>query len=224
MKKAFWTVVLMSAALHVFAQAGTIRELSGEVELRHAGAADFVPASVGAAVSQDTVVSTGFRSTAIIEIGSTTLTVRPLTRLSLAEIRSAAGSETLGVNLQAGRVRVDVRPPAGTLADFTMQGPSATASVRGTSFEFDARSVSVIEGSVSFRGDRGTPVMVLAGGESTVVAGGGVADPTQAAFRALSPPAPVGMGAAGDVAMPSAPAAVAVAPPTTGGIDITVTY
>jgi len=218
MKKAFLAAVLMGAALHVFAQDGRILELSGEVELRHAGAADFVGASVGSAVRPDTVVSTGFRSTAIIEIGSATLTVRPLTRLSLAEIHAAAGEESLRVNLQAGRVRVDVRPPAGTMADFSVQSPSATASVRGTSFEFDARSVTVIEGTVSFSGNRGMPVMVQAGGESTVAAGGRVADPVQTLFQALSPPMPVGTGSAGDAV------AAAVSAPATGSITIIITY
>jgi hypothetical protein len=222
MKKMFFAVVLTTcAALRVFAMDGIVRELSGDVELRHVGATDFVPASVGAAVSLDTIVSTGFRSNAIIEIGSTTLTVRPLTRLSLAQISSAAGTESLSVNLQAGRVRVDVRPPAGTLADFTVQSPSATASVRGTSFDFDARSVSVIEGSVSFSGNRGMPVIVRAGGESAVVAGGRAVDPALTLFQALSPSMPVGAGSAGDgisVSMPSATT------PGTGNITITVTY
>jgi len=230
MKKAFLAAALMSAALHVFAQNGVIRELSGEVELRHAGALEFVPAAVGSTVAQDTVISTGFRSSAIIEVGSSTLTVRPLTRLSLTEIRSAAGAETLTANLQAGRVRVDVRPPAGTTAAFTVQGPSATASVRGTSFEFDARSVRVIEGSVTFMGDRGAPVVAQAGGESTVGAGGMAADPVQAVFENLSPPAPVGTAASGE--MPIAPAVVVPlptpvpvpTPPATGNIVITITH
>ena len=228
MKKAFLAVALMSAALHVFAQNGVIRELSGEVELRHAGALEFVPAAVGSTVAQDTVISTGFRSSAIIEVGSSTLTVRPLTRLSLTEIRSAAGAETLTANLQAGRVRVDVRPPAGTTAAFTVQGPSATASVRGTSFEFDARSVRVLEGSVFFSGERGVPVVTHAGGESTVEAGGRPSAPVQTIFQNIIPPLPVGAGASGEVsvaapapapAIPAIPAAV-----TAGDIIITIVY
>jgi len=222
MKKAILTVLLMGVAAYVFAQSGTIRELSGEVEIRQAGAADFVPATVGSEVAQDTIVSTGFRSSAIIDIGSSTLTVRPLTRLSLTEIRTAAGAETVSANLQSGRVRVDVRPPAGTMANFTMQGPSATASVRGTSFEFDARSIRVLDGSVSFRGGSGAQVILQAGGESAVGLGGRAADPLQSVFQALSPPAPVGAGASGEVIV--VPGAMPVASPTTGNIVITITH
>lgn len=224
MKRVFLTAVLMGLALYVFAQNGIIRELTGEVEIRPAGAAAFAPASVGSSIAQDTIVSTGFRSSAIIEIGSATLTVRPLTRLSLTEIQYAAGTENLTANLQAGRVRVDVRPPAGAMTNFTVQGPSATASVRGTSFEFDARSVSVIEGSVSFSGGRGVPVMVQAGGESTVAAGGRAADPVQTVFQNLSPPVPVGSSDAVVAAPPVTITPPIAPPPDSGNIDIIIVH
>ena len=219
MKKTFLTSILTSAALWivpcVFAQTGTIREMLGNFELRYAGATEFVPAVVGSEVAQDTVVSTGFRSTAIIEIGSSTLIVRPLTRLSLAEIRYAAGEENVGLNLQAGRVRVDVNPPAGTTASFTVRSATATASVRGTSFEFDVRSVTVLEGSVYFRGVSGVPVMVQAGGESVIGVGGTAGNPAQIVFQNLSPPVPVGAGAAGETVI-----VPVVLPPNTGNIII----
>jgi len=216
MKKAFFTVLLMGVALYAFSQNGVIRELSGEVELRHAGSAVFVPAVVGSTIAQDTVVSTGFRSSTIIEVGSTTLTVRPLTRLSLAAITAAAGTETVSVNLQAGRVRVDVNPPAGTMANFTVQSTVATASVRGTSFEFHVRSIGVMEGLVHFSGASGAPVMVNAGGESLVTPGGRAADPVQALFQNLSPPTPVGTGESGEIM------ASPVLAPATGYIQITI--
>ena len=134
---------LLNTGMGLFAQSGTIREISGTVELKHAGTSDFVAASIGDRVNQDTVISTGFRSTALVEVGSTVIAVRPLTKLSLTEISSSGGAENLNVSLQTGRVRVDVNPPAGTRASMTVSGPSATASVRGTSFSFDGRNVSV---------------------------------------------------------------------------------
>jgi hypothetical protein len=135
MKKFILVTLLTFTAIAAYSQTGVIREMTGEVELKHAGASAFVPAQVGSEISRDTIVSTGFRSTAIIAAGSAVITVRPLTRLSFAEISSSADTENLNVNLQAGRVRVDVKPPAGTRASATFRGPTATASVRGTSFE-----------------------------------------------------------------------------------------
>lgn len=47
--------------------------------------------------------------------------------------------------------------------------PSATASVRGTSFDFDTRNLGVSQGLVSFRGAvSGYPVMVGAGSSSGI--------------------------------------------------------
>jgi hypothetical protein len=175
MKKTLAFMLMLSAiAYGISAQAtsstetGVIKELTGQVELKLAGKTAFTAAHTGDKVTQDTIISTGFKSTAVIVVGSSVITVRPLTRLSLAEIQSSAGTETLNVNLQAGRVRVDVKPPAGTKANTTVQGPSATASVRGTSFEFDTVKLSVNEGKVAFSGTSGPAAMVIAGETNSV--------------------------------------------------------
>jgi hypothetical protein len=193
MKKTFCVgLMLCVTAFAAFAQSAVIRELTGEVQLKHAGASAFVPAVAGSEVAQDTIVSTGFRSSAIIAAGGSVITVRPLTRLTLAEIQSSSGAENININLQSGRVRVDVTPPAGARANFTVQSPSATASVRGTSFEFDTRSLWVTEGTVSFRGSSGIAIPVSAGGESCVGNEGKAIHPAQIAGTYLLPSAPVG--------------------------------
>ena len=153
-------------SFNVFAQgseSGVITELSGTVELKVSVASPFVPANVGDLVEEDTIISTGFSSSALIELGSVILLVRPLTRLTLTEISASQGAETLNVNLQAGRVRVDVNPPAGARAAMTVTSPSATASVRGTSFDFDTRNLAVHKGQVGFKGNTGYTVVLGAG-------------------------------------------------------------
>ena len=199
MKKMFFAGLLAIAVIFTaYSQTGVIRELTGEVEIKPAGASAFVPAQSGAQVAQDTIISTGFRSTAIVVVGVTTITVRPLTRLSLAEISSTAGTENLNVNLQAGRVRVDVKPPAGTKANTTVQSPSATASVRGTVLDMDAYNLEVIEGKVLFKGSDGILVSVLGGTKSTVSSEGSAQNPIDLAKDNLMPSGPVGKGAAGE--------------------------
>jgi hypothetical protein len=177
MKKIVVGLFLLAMSISLYAQSGIIRELSGTVELKNAGAADFVAAQSGDRVSEDTVISTGFRSTALVEVGSTIITVRPLTRLTLTEISIAAGQETLNANLQAGRVRVDVSPPAGTRASMSVSSPSATASVRGTTLFFDGRNLGVTGGTGTLQGDRGPPVMVGDGFNSSVGQGGKPSNP-----------------------------------------------
>jgi len=183
MKRGLFILLFMAVTvLCVFSQnaekiTGVIRELTGEVELKRTETSAFIKAKAGDTVAADTVVSTGFKSTAIIEVGSSSITVRPLTRLSFAEIQSISDTETLNVKLQTGRVRVDVKPPAGAKANCTIQGPNATASVRGTSFEFDTFNLKVNEGGVAFRGSKGLSILIPAGMSSSIDADDKAIDP-----------------------------------------------
>jgi hypothetical protein len=211
MKKTLCIAAMLCAVVFgAFAQkAGVIQEMAGEVELKAAGASSFSPARVGSEVSQDTVVSTGFKGTAIIAVGSTTIAVKPLTRLSLSEIQLSSGSENLNMNLQTGRVRVDVKPPEGTKTNFTVQSPSATASVRGTVFEFDTLNLKVHEGNVAFLGKGGKiQTSVPAGFTTTLNKNGGAIDPTVVAKAAVQPASPPGKNATGRGAGASKPAGV----------------
>ena len=192
MRKLVLMILLSTVAAGAFAQSGIIREFSGTVEIKTAGDANFVPAAAGAELKQDTVISTGFKSTAIVEVGSTVIAVRPLTRLTLAEIRASQGTETLNVNLQAGRVRVDVNPPAGTKVSMSVTSPSATASVRGTGFEFDTRNINVQNGTVFFNGNNGYTVQVGAGFFAGVTGYNQSSGPQSSSNTGLTPPLPVG--------------------------------
>jgi hypothetical protein len=221
MRKILVVLFLAVTSLGVFAQNGIIKDLSGTVELKSAGSQAFVPANLGDPVAQSTIVSTGFKSTALIAVGSATITVRPLTRLSLAEIRSSQGAEEINVNLQSGRVRIDVKPPAGTKTSFVVQSPVATASVRGTTFDFDTRNLRVNEGTVAFQGARGGILLVSAGSESTISgANGKAADPIETGAGALTPPAPGGPGANTGSPGSSRPSST----PSDGGLDVNVEF
>ena len=197
-RKILLTVITLLCGAALFAQTGRIKELAGTVELKHAGAAAFVPAKAGDAVPKDTIVSTGFKSSALIEAGSSVITVRPLTRLSFAELASSGGTETINVNLQTGRVRVDVNPPVGTRTVMSVRGPSATASVRGTSFEFDTYSITVLHGKVAFQTNQNesarpgrnqeTAVLVINTAESSEIQSTGrVTDPLALTKEKLIP-------------------------------------
>ena len=186
----FFCIGLIFVPALAFGQNGTIRELSGTVEIRRPGQTGFIAARQGDTISSDTIISTGFRSSALIAVGSSMLTVRPLTVLTLTEIQSMSGTETINVNLQAGRVRVDVNPPAGTRANLDIHGPVATASTRGTSFEFDTKTLTVYNGVVAFAGQRGGTMLVGAGSTSIITENSRAADPIQVAITALMP-APV---------------------------------
>jgi len=173
MKRIITLMLMACGVTAVFAEKpqAFIKEMTGTVELQTAGSAKWVPAKQGDRIQEATIVSTGFKSTAMLSIGNSTLLVRALTRMSLEALINQNETDTINIGLTTGRVRADVKPPAGTKTDLSIQTPSATASVRGTVFDLDTEAVQVIEGKVSFQpaGDLAQrPVMVSAGQQSWV--------------------------------------------------------
>jgi hypothetical protein len=166
MKRLCAGILIIVSGTLLYAQEGVgayIREYTGTVEVKAPGEADWKAAEPGQQISRDTVISTGFKSTALIVLGNSTLTVRPLTRLSLEEIQNRQGDESVRLDLQTGRVRAEVNPPSGGKIDFTVHSPTATASVRGTTFEFNGMNLNVFEGVVHVSGGDRTGVYVGAG-------------------------------------------------------------
>lgn len=196
MKRILAISILLAAAVLAAAQAAAplavIRQVAGTVEIKAPGK-DWVPARAGAALTKDTLISTAFKSVAVISVGTSTLTVKPLTRLSLEEIARLEGSETVRLALLSGRVRAEVKPPAGGKTDFTVKSPTATASVRGTGFDQDPVNLEVDDGNVEFTGPDGQPVQVGAGQSSTVDEDGGSVPPEDMPDQDLSPPPPAGL-------------------------------
>jgi hypothetical protein len=193
MKKICICVMMVVFSAAAFAQQGTLQDITGTVELKHPGAAAFTPAKNGDAVEKNTIVSTGFKSQALIVTGTASVYVKPLTRLSFDELVQVQGTEQVNIRLQAGRVRAKVNPPAGSISEFTVRSPIATASVRGTEFDFDSFSVTVNEGTVAYAGLSGKPQAVSAGGSSKVdTVQGRAADSIETTAAALLPPAPAG--------------------------------
>ena len=181
---------------------GFIKQLAGTVEIKRPGEGAFTPAKALDAVAMDTVISTGFHSIALVSLGSSLITVKPLTMLTLAAISAQAAEERIELRLHAGRVRVDVKPPEGFKTDLTVGSSFATTSVRGTSFEFDTRNLYVSEGTVAFRGTAGGTRRLRAGDRSVVDDAGKAEDPLAAAAAELNPAAPAGIEAGRTPEMP----------------------
>ena len=164
----FITIMMfIFAASGVFGQQALVQEISGTVEIKQKGGTEWEPVSKGQSISMDTTISTGFRSMALLKLGNALLTVRPLTRLTITEI-SRAGTESLNISLQTGRVYTEVKSRDGFSSSTKIIMPVATASTRGTVFEVDAFRLWVIEGTVEFAGVSGAPVLVDAGRSSYI--------------------------------------------------------
>lgn len=201
MKRTVFFILLLNGAVLVFAQnpAAYIREITGTVELKRPGSTRWRSAVLGERIEEKAIISTGFGSAAVIAVGDTLLTVKALTRLSLDVLLKKDDTETVNVGLNTGRIKADVKPPAGGKTSFSVQTPSATAAVRGTSFAMDTNNIYVHEGTVVYEpgGASARPVTIGAGQESRVNADTGlVINPLIAAEANLALPVLPGQNAA----------------------------
>jgi hypothetical protein len=191
MKKMSMVLLIAVLSASLFAQnqgglRGVIREVNGTVEVKQSAGAAWVPAAAGMNLDKNAVISTGFKSTALISLGETTVRVQPLSRVRLEELSASPEAAVAALFLQTGRVRARVPPSGGGKVNFQVRSPSVTASVRGTEFTMNPAGVQMLSGIVALAGSNGVPVLVGAGQSGSAGAGGALASPD------LSPALPIG--------------------------------
>jgi hypothetical protein len=143
-------VVLLLAATLAGAQAqARVRSFTGKVEILSAQQT-WVPVKSSMSLGLGTTISTGFNSTAVLELGPSVLMVKPLTRLRLNELVAREGTVKTDLFLQVGKVRAEVKSAEGLTQDFKIKSPVSTAAVRGTGFEYDGYELYVFEGRVTY--------------------------------------------------------------------------
>lgn len=150
MKKTLMTLALslfvLSAAFAADPSA-QVRSFSGKVEYR-IGSGSWAPLSPGLQLPLGSTISTGFDSRAVLEIGPSTLTIAPLTRMTINDLIEKNGLVSTAIQLQVGKIKTQVKKVEGIQNDFVIKSPVATASVRGTDFDFDSVNLVVYDGFV----------------------------------------------------------------------------
>lgn len=149
MKKIICLLVLMITVLPLFAGA-TVKEFFGKVKVKYDGDSSWSSIEVGLELPDNTLVSTGFNSQIVLDLGNSTLDVLPLTRMTISEITESSDTIKTSLILQGGKIKADVGKVEGKVNDFLIKSPVATASVRGTAFEFSGNTLKVIRGEVAF--------------------------------------------------------------------------
>jgi hypothetical protein len=152
------------------AMEGTVVSTIGKVEIQKGTA--WVPLAKGDKVSGGSIISTGFKSEAVLKLGESTVQVKPLSRLTLEQLADLNGNHKASVYLDVGSVTADVKAAKDKKVGFTVKSPVATASVRGTKFRFSGEKLHVFRGKVGIT--RGlakkintTPASLPADGEIT---------------------------------------------------------
>ena len=149
MKRYLFFILMITLVIPVFAQEAKVERISGKVEYLVPGGM-WTSAAVGDVIPLGATISTGFRSTAVLVVGGSEISVLALTRMSIDELVETSDSVTTSLNLRTGKVRASVRSTEGKSTDFTLRSPVSTAAVRGTEFVFDGYRLQVIAGVVTF--------------------------------------------------------------------------
>jgi hypothetical protein len=177
-KRFLLVLTVFLAGMTYLSADAVIKDFVGKVQVRFGDSTGWVPAEIGQNIPNDTVVSTGFNSKLILDLGNSTLEILPLTRMKLEEIKESQDTISTSLFLQGGKIKADVGKVEGKTNDFTVKSPVATASVRGTSFEFAGKTLKVSSGSVSFgpppsedaSGPAPAPAIAVEQGGSSVMA------------------------------------------------------
>ena len=143
MKKLILTLVMSAFAFSSFAMQATVVSAKGKAEMESGGS--WFALKAGDSIDQGTEIQTGFKSELVLKIKESTVTVAPLSRLTiqtLAEregIKGASGKDETSIRLATGSLKSNVQKTADRRVGFTVRSPVATASVRGTNFTFTTR-------------------------------------------------------------------------------------
>lgn len=149
MKRYLFCVSLLCLATGFFPLAaldGLVVTVSGKVEYQDISGI-WKPLKGGDKVSSGTIISTGFKSEAIVKLGASILTIKPLTRMTLTQLVEKEDTVNTELYLEVGNVKAEVNSLNSKKNGFTVKSPVATASVRGTVFELGDQLI-VEQGSV----------------------------------------------------------------------------
>lgn len=130
MKKIVTILVFLTVAFYAFALDGVVMEVLGKVEKQVDNS--WVALKKGDILVPGDIVSTGFKSEAVISIGESVITVKALTRMTIEQLFEKNKNHVSSVYLDVGSISADVKPVTDKRVGFTVKTPAVTASVRGT--------------------------------------------------------------------------------------------
>ena len=161
--KIFISILLLFLSFSIAAETrAVVQSFSGKVEIQTSGR-EWSTVTVGQVIPTGSTISTGFRSEAVLEVGTAVLEVKPLTRMRLDELIEREGTVKTDLYLRVGRVKANVSRTSGLQNDFRLRSPVSTAAVRGTSFTYDGMNLDVAEGLVALINSYGQASGIPAG-------------------------------------------------------------
>lgn len=126
--------------------------IEGKVEILEGGM--WIPVEEGDIIQErGTVISTGFKSNAVVSVKETNFTLGPLTRITIENMVAMENKDSTQIYIDSGSLKANVSSSDGRKVGFKVRSAVATASVRGTEFKVTSSGrLSVTQGLVSFGG------------------------------------------------------------------------
>lgn len=156
MKKIFILALVSLLGSAMFGIEARVLSVSGKVQVQRNNVwVDLKPNDV---IRKGEMVQTGFKSEAQISITSSNqnskLTIAPLSRLTIEQLVEGKGADKASVYVATGSVKSEIKKTEDRRASYTVRGPVATASVRGTVITmtngFDSVMLETAEGNAAF--------------------------------------------------------------------------
>lgn len=126
--------------------------IEGKVEILEGGM--WIPVEEGDIIQErGAVISTGFKSNAVVSVKGTNFTLGPLTRITIENMVAMENKDSIQIYIDSGSLKANVSSSDGRKVGFKVRSAVATASVRGTEFKVTSSGrLSVTQGLVSFGG------------------------------------------------------------------------
>ena len=113
----------------------TIKEVKGKVEVKGPGGS-WVKASEGNVIAEGSLISTGFKSYAELDLsGTSTIYIKQLTRMAVDKLATSGNNVDTKLNLRLGRIKADVKRVREILAPGIVISPSHEAILPNVSPE-----------------------------------------------------------------------------------------
>lgn len=129
----FVSIFSISLSFAASTDIAIVNSVVGKVEVQLNDS--WIQVNNGDILSSGTVISTGFKSSAVLYIGDSLIEVRALTRLTIEEIVEQNQNYNTTMFLDAGSIKADIKKSENKRVGFKVRTSVATASVRGTSGE-----------------------------------------------------------------------------------------
>ena len=145
---AVFATALISAA---YAIEATVVSTKGKAEVQDG--ATWKALANGDVLQKGAVIQTGFKSELVLKIKESTVTVEPLSRLTIEQLSEKGSKDDTRVFLDTGSLKANVKKVENRRVGFTVKSPVATASVRGTelgaAIGYQSTNIETYSGSVA---------------------------------------------------------------------------